>query len=341
MKILILKFNALGDVIRTSYILPGLYEKYDSPTIDWITSDAAHELLRHNPYIRVLASPQMGLDFLESNHYDLVLSFDDEKEVLALLDHVRYDKLTGAYHQHGNKLYSPDAAEWFDMGLLSKDGKKIADLRKKQNQREHNQIFADMLGIKIEGGIFFNSPLIEKKIAAEFDTTAFHIGINPSAGLRWQSKAMPLDEVCKLIVLLAQYRINNRLIKIHLLGGAAEAERNAAIRSRIRQCDIKDWGVDKTLLEFAAIVKACDYIISSDSLALHLAISQQVHNLSFYAPTSASEIGTFGSGLKLISLAEDYCSYSPGADNTTITAERLLQVFKTHCQTLDQVLSRG
>ena len=335
MKILILKFNALGDVIRTSYILPGLYKKYNGPVIDWITSDSARELLRHNPYIRILASPQLGLEFLESNHYDLVLSFDDEDEVLRLIEGIRCDKVLGAYTQGGKKMYSPDSAEWFDMGLLSIHGKKVADARKKQNTREHNQIFADMLGIKIDSGIFFNSALVESKIAGQFDKTVFNIGINPSAGSRWKSKEMPFAEVCKFIELLAQQRINKKNVRIHLLGGVAELERHVAIKNAVRPYELRDWGAENTLLEFAAIVKGCDYIVSSDSLALHLAISQRVPNLSFYAPTSANEIGTFGSGVKVLSLADDYCSYSPNADNASITAERLLTAFRAHGQALD------
>jgi heptosyltransferase II len=336
MKILILKFSALGDVIRTSYLLSGLHNKYDNPVIDWITSNPAHELLRHNPYIRNLGSPQMGLEFLKYNYYDLVLSFDDEEEVLALIKDVHYKKLIGAYMQGEMKLYTPDASEWFDMGLLSKEGKIIADLRKKQNMREHNQIFGDMLGIKIESGIFFNSPLIEKRIEKEFDKATFNIGINASAGSRWRSKEMPFPEVCNLIVMLLRCRIDNKDIKIHLLGGLAEAKRNGEIINSLNECEIKDWGGQNTLLEFAAIVKGCDYIITSDTLALHLAISQRVFNLSYYAPTSANEIGTFGTGVKVISLADDYCNYDPDADNSTITAGRLFDAFKAHCLVLNK-----
>jgi heptosyltransferase-2 len=331
MKILVLKFSALGDVVRTSYILPGLHDKYDNLVIDWITSNAAYELLSRNPYIRTLASPQSGLEFLKSDYYDLVLSFDDEYEVLKLLEGVNCGKIIGAYLQDGGRSYSHDASEWFDMGLISKHGKDIADVKKKKNTREHNQIFSEMLGINIRSGCFFNSKLIERRIAREFDKSVFNIGINPSAGPRWKSKEMPFDEVCRLIEQLMQCRVANKNIKIHLLGGKAEELRNAEIIKHVNACEVRDWGGNNTLLEFAAIVKACDYMISSDSLSLHLAISQKISNLSYYAPTSADEIGTFGTGVKVISLSADYCSYSADADNSTITADRLLNALKVHC----------
>lgn len=335
MKILILKFGALGDVIRTSYILPGLHEKYKNLVIDWITSNAAYELLGQNPYIRTLASPQTGLEFLKLNHYDLVLSFDDEYEVLKLIESISYEKVVGAYMHDGLISYSDDASEWFDMGLISRYGKSEADIKKKKNSREHNQIFADMLGIKIHSGSFFNASTIERRIENHFDRSVFNLGINPSAGTRWKCKEMPFGEVCRLIEKLMQYRIGNKNIKIHLLGGQAEQARNAEIIKNVSKYAVRDWGGKNTLLEFAAIVKGCDYVITSDSLSLHLAVSQNVANLSYYAPTSADEIGTFGTGVKVISLSDDYCNYSSDADNSTITADRLFDAFKAHCRQLN------
>ena len=70
-------------------------------------------------------------------------------------------------------------------------------------------------------------------------------------------------------------------------------------------------------------------IFSSDSLGMHLAIAQRVPSVSFFAPTSADEINTFGFGEKVVSLSADYCSYRPDADNTSLTGERLMEAFCT------------
>jgi heptosyltransferase-2 len=64
-------------------------------------------------------------------------------------------------------------------------------------------------------------------------------------------------------------------------------------------------------------------LVSSDSLALHMAIAQDVRVVAFFAPTSAAEIELYGLGEKIASTAPDYCSYKPDADNSTITVERL------------------
>jgi heptosyltransferase-2 len=65
-------------------------------------------------------------------------------------------------------------------------------------------------------------------------------------------------------------------------------------------------------------------MVSSDSLAMHLAIAQDIPTVAFFSPTSAAEIDGFGRLVKVASTAGDYCSYAKDADNSSITHERLL-----------------
>ena len=324
--ILIVKLGSLGDVVRTSYVLPGLYRKYNDPKIYWLTSPASLDLLRFNPYISELLVSGTALT---NTLFDLVVSLDDEKEALSHVNAIKFKDLTGAFLRDG-PVYSENAAEWFDMGLISRFGKERADELKKLNTREHNEILADMLGIEINGPIFFNSPLIEKRMSRSFSNSYFNIGINSGAGSRWSSKQLKMNETLKLIKELIEMKINEKPTRIYLLGGKKEARRHYFIKDASASARLIDAGTDNSLLEFAAIIKCCDYVITSDSLALHLAISQKVGNLSFYAPTSAAEIGTFGTGVKVISLSADYCSYKKETDNSSITAERIMGAFMSH-----------
>jgi heptosyltransferase-2 len=50
-KILIIKLDALGDVLRTTSILPALIKKYPNSGITWITRKNALPLLEKNSYI--------------------------------------------------------------------------------------------------------------------------------------------------------------------------------------------------------------------------------------------------------------------------------------------------
>ncbi len=330
MNILIIKFGALGDVIRTSYILPGLFKKYDNPKVYWITAPESFDLLRFNPYVDTTMTPDFNMYRLKGRLFDLVISLDDEREVLKTIESIDYKELCGAYLSDNQPTYTGSASAWFDMGLISSFGKATADKLKKENTREHNEIFSEILGIEINEPIFFNSPLIEKRIAKLFNGAYFNLGINSSAGSRWVSKQLPIDETITLIEKLLSLQVAGKQTCVYLLGGREEQERHALIKKAIASDRLIDSGTDNSLLEFAAIIKHCDYVITTDSLALHLAISQKVRNLSFFAPTPSEEIGTFGRGVKIASLADDYCSYRKDADNSTITATRLFDKMLEH-----------
>ena len=50
-RIAILKTAALGDVLRTTSILPGLARCHPGMQVTWLTASSARELLEHNPLI--------------------------------------------------------------------------------------------------------------------------------------------------------------------------------------------------------------------------------------------------------------------------------------------------
>jgi len=323
LKLLIVKFGALGDVVRTSYFLPGLLERYPSASIFWYTARSAIPLLSSNKYITTLFTDDNKDEIFSSVQFDYVISLDDEFEILKTLSDYGVMVDVGAFLDScGDATYTLNSAEWFDMGLLSKLGKTEADKLKRINVKEHNQIFANILNIDIARPYFFNDTN-EDITHLDISKSDFNIGLNSGAGGRWLGKRLLKDQAVGLINKLETMRINGKKIRIFLLGGEAEHKLNESIRS---ECDfsVTDIGVQNSLGVFAKIVSMLDLVITSDSLALHLAVAQGITTVSFFAPTSAAEIGVFGNGVKVISLSEDYCSYCSDADNSSITSDRLL-----------------
>ena len=321
-RILILKLGALGDVVRTSYILPGLHERFGPGTsITWITAPAAIPILRFNPYVAELISIDRctnpaTISALKSVSYEWVLSFDDEVESCGLATQVSAKRISGAFVESGAIHYTEDTREWFDMGLISRFGKARADELKIANTHSHDAIFARMLGIRVDKPGFFNNPLSEAIAATMLQSLPRKIvGLNLSAGRRWPSKSLRQDEAIRLI---DQLQAGGGTCV--LLGGRDDAPYIEAITSQ-REIPVIH---DLSLEEFAGVIRGLDLLITSDTLAVHLAIAQGVPSLSYYAPTSLPEINTFGTGARIASLSPDYCSYRPDADNSTITAERLL-----------------
>lgn len=329
--LLIIKFGALGDVVRTSFILPGLNMKYKNASLYWFTSNSAFDLLRFNPFIAGLFTPTLNLKILENIPFDRIISLDDEIDVLRLIKNLKFKDILGAYlDNNGVPAYTDSASIWFDLGLISRYGKQRADQLKQENRFSHREIMEKMLDIKIERPIFFNSSIIEKSKKTLFSPDFFNIGLNSGAGRRWPSKELKIEETIKLVDKLLFMRIHGKPVKVFLLGGETEMDRHNKIMEAVNNPNLIDSGNNNSILEFAAIIKSLDYVISGDSFALHVAIAQEKPNLSFYSPSPPWEIDTFGIGVKVVSTSADFCSFKKGADNSTITAERLYSSLIAH-----------
>jgi heptosyltransferase-2 len=324
MKVLVIKLGALGDVVRMSYILKPLHVKYGPDLeITWITLQSAFDLLRFDPYVDCLLvherlkEPSVRAS-LKKMHFDLVISWDDEVEALAVLSEISYDRLIGAYLSGSQPIYSPDSSLWFDMGLISKHGKTVADDLKKKNTRTHTQILETVLDLKIEEPLFFGSTLAERRASRLFGKARSRkVGFQLTAGARWPSKEMPLDQAISLIETCLE-----KACDCYLFGGEENRNYNEKIMQAIgrdRLTEVPSAGI----LDLAGRIKCLDLLVCADTLALHLAIAQLVPSVSFFSPTSAAEIDVFGRGVKIASTSPDYCSYRPDADNSSITFSRV------------------
>lgn len=322
--ILVVKFGALGDVIRTSYFARDLKK---NSKLFWITAQASIPLLAGNPHIDVLTSSFQDLNNIEFDH---IFSLDDESETLKAVKNLRFLNLSGAFIKDGRSQYTQNVSEWFDMGLLSMFGKSVADKIKKDNIKSHGEIFKKIFDAPICSPSFFYPKEFRPTCNITYSSRySFLVGINPYAGGRWPSKELPVDELESLIKGLLGLRFKKKL-KIILLGSGEDRVRNNDIKCKFKADNIFIANTDSSLLDFAFQISQLNYLITSDSLALHLSLSQGIRSTAFFAPTSAAEIDTFGICDKVISLANDYCNYSKFCNNKTITGERLLESLKNN-----------
>ena len=335
--ILILKTGALGDVLRTTALLPGLFVRHPEARVTWVTAPGAVDLVRTHPQVAEVVPLDPGapaeLDAVRARlsaagTWDWILSLDDEEPLCRLAAALPARRLSGAtWTSERGATYTEDSAPWFDMGLLSVHGKPEADRQKLANTRSHPEILAEMLGLPTGRPVLPRDPPSEADAAAFADAAGLRghgpvIGLNTGAGGRWRSKMLPPERAVELALELDR-RLEGRAAFL-LLGGRDEAQRNrglaADLEGRVRLIDA---GTDNELLRFAALVSLCDLLITSDSLALHVAVARGVRVLAFFAPTSAAEIELYGLGEKVVSTAPDYCSYRRDADTSTLTIERL------------------
>ena len=350
MEILIVKTAALGDVLRTTSILPGLRRRYPLARITWLTGRGAVDLVRFHPEVAEVlgvatADPddvRRAAQQLSTRRFERILSLDEERELALLATELARGEagvVTGAHVRgDGGLAYTPDAAPWFDLGLLSVHGRAEADRRKRANRASHAELLARVVGVE-PGEPALPLPEPALAFAAEFAgrtglaSVRPVIGLNTGAGGRWESKRLPLERSVELLEELARRGGGQRTFL--LLGGPDERERNAEIERRARgRARLIDAGVSNAPLDFAALIDGLDLLVTSDSLALHVAIARRVPVVAFFAPTSAAEIDLCGLGEKVESLSPAAGSYRSDADTSTLTVERLAAA-------VERVLQRG
>lgn len=310
MKILIVKLGAIGDVLRTTSVLPGLKEKYPPDKIDWITAPKAREILVNNSFIDHLFvwEERENLD-----GYGLVIGLEDDYAAGELVSRLGSEKIIGAYVKDGQPTYTPSS--WFDMSLISKYGIEQANALKRSNRKTFQQHMAELLDVRVAHYVFqLTGDEVEygSKVVRDLGITKGEcvIGINTGAGKRWPLKSWGTAQTIELI-----NRLKKELGVVALiLGGEEERERNAIIA---KETGMPEAGVH-SLRHFAAIINQCGTIFSSDSLAMHFAIALRKQVVVFFGPTPAAEIELYGRGEKIfprmdcLACYKKACAIQPG-----------------------------
>src|ERR1035437_8900415 len=261
-KIVIIKTDATGDVVRTTVLL----HLFANDHITWITAKHNISIL---PFNRVNLQKVIAIDDVEQSgilqdSFDFVISLDDDFKCAAVASKLKTKELIGAYIQGNKVVYTDDSREWFDMGLSSRLGKEKADELKWQNTFSFQEIFFRMLGAKFNGEHY----LIREDIYSNGKPNV--IGIEDRAGARWPTKKW--NQFPQLAEHLKQdgYEVVFFKEREHL----------------------KDYLQD---------IGNTSLIISGDTLGMHIALALKIPIVTLFTCTSAVEIYGYNNMEKIVS----------------------------------------
>lgn len=310
-KILIIKLDATGDVLRTTSILPSLKKKFPKSHITWITRKNAKELFINNLFVDELLIFENNdtLARLLVEKFDLLIH-PDASAVSASLASICNAKSKKGYvlDEKGKVIpVNNDAVEWLEMGAFD-------DLKKK-NQKTYQEIIHKIAGLDYQKDeiqlhlnqteLDFKNNFYEKNKLNKFK---YLVGLNTGAGTRWQYKQWHLDGYSELIEKLV---LNNE-IGILLYGGPDEVERNEILKNKFP--NVIDTGTDNTLRQFFSLLDLCDVLVTSDTMALHAATALKKKIVCLFGPTSYAEIEDYGRVNKIIPDLDCLVCYKPKCD---------------------------
>ncbi len=295
-KILVIKFDALGDVLRTTAILPSLRKRFPEAQITWLSRSNAADIFRHNSYVDRFWSMEdpATLAKLSLEEFDLMVH-PDASSASAYYAGLSKAKVKKGFSIDSKGCVLPinkEAAEWFELGAF--------DNLKKQNRKPYQQVIHEIAGLPYEKSeIVIELTDAERLFAKQFyDTRAlnkfdFIVGLNTGAGGRWKYKKWTLQGYKDLIRALSQkYRCG-----ILLYGGHEEIERNKQLS--VMGQNVIDTGTNNSLREFFALISLSDIVVTGDTMALHTAAALKKQVICLFGPTSANEIEDYGRIIKV------------------------------------------
>ena len=329
-RVLIIKLGAMGDVLRTTFILEGLKNKYKNSTIDWLVDKKNIDVLIGNRYIDIIIpNDNKVFDFLSSTKYDIVINLDLSPESLSFTKIAFANTKIGYYLDDKRNIVGTNnyAKKW----LLT----SAYDELKKNNTETYQYWMSKILELEKDD----YEIVVPISKPAKLKATKFSsliklskkdkvIGINPGAGKRWIMKKWRVEKYIKLINLLSK-----KGYKILLLGGKDdEREIKTILKQKIK--NVYSTGTDNSVQEFFAMVNLCDLVVCGDTMAMHAALGLNKNVVAIFGPTSFCEIEMYNRGTKIVSM-DCNCCYRPDCNKKVkcmdkVTVEIVLDAVETY-----------
>jgi ADP-heptose:LPS heptosyltransferase len=342
-RILVIKLGAMGDVLRTTSILPTLGKRYSTPHITWVTRSESLDLLQNNPLVDSLMVVE-GEDLvrLQVQMFDLVINPEAAKESAALASIARGKDKRGFGLSPGGFVFAFNrgAEEIFHLGLF--------DDMKRRNRKSYEELLCQLADLP-----YHRIPPMLRLTDDEIDFgKAFRkrrhirrnrpvVGINTGGGGRWVLKRWTIEGFVELAG-----RLSERLeAQVLLLGGPAEVEINKDILSRLEGKAV-DTGCFNSIRRFGALIGLCDVVVTGDSLALHMALALEKRVVALFGPTSAAEVDLYGMGKKITAKMDCLCCYREKCEKSqncmeSISAETVYQAVDEQIACLGGVTDEG
>jgi len=287
-RVLIVKLDAMGDVLRSTVILPKLHETRQGARVTWLTRKASATLLTGNPHIDeiwILDEPE-SIALITAREWDLVINLDNSPISASLATIAKAREYIG-FVLSKTGIITPTnhaAAEWLTMACF--------DRAKKANKQSYQEHMYAICGFNspIERPVLTLSDAARQRAASLLKTglegKAMRVGINTGAGGRWPLKMMDEKALAELIGHILQ---ETDWILL-LLGGPGEKDRNDRLARLFLENRVIHAGCEHPPGDFAALTGECSAMLCGDTLALHIATALGIPTVALFCPTSFAEI---------------------------------------------------
>jgi ADP-heptose:LPS heptosyltransferase len=258
-QILIIKLGALGDVIRTTPLVVRFRKMYPGCHITWITQSPA--VLPKDQVDLILSPDHISVMNALSDHYDIALNLDKEKEACLMLARADADQKFGfTWTDHHIDAATPAAEHKLVTGLF--------DNVSKANTKNYLEEIFEICHLDFQDEPYLLN--INQALASKWEGILRPlaagkpiVGLNTGCGDRWKTRLWPKEMWVELI-----QGLQNAGFFPLLQGGAQEHEMNLWYQAQTGA----HYAGHFSLEEFFAMTSATDIVVTQVSMMMHIAI---------------------------------------------------------------------
>ncbi len=287
--ILIIKLGATGDVIRTTPLLHRLLREYPEHAIHWLTysPDVVPSLVH-----RAMMFGPESLLCIEETHYDLVINLDKDPQACALANRVHAREKMGFIMLNGKPAPANSNAEHkFLTGLF--------DDVNQANTKSYPQEIFEICGWEFHGEEYIiDRPKENRFLEARLGQRV--VGLNTGCGERWTSRRWKEEYWIDLV-----HRLTNAGMTPLLLGGKQEHDFNTRLAASSGAIYLGHFA----MRDFIALVDSCDTVVTTVTLALHIAIALQKKVVLMNNIFNPNEFELYGRGSIVAPQRQCHCFF--------------------------------
>ncbi len=302
-RVLLVNLDAMGDVVRTTALLPALKRAYPESHVTWVTLKNAAPILANNPHVDevLLYGPETVLE-LEPRRFEVVLNVDKSRRSAALAQRVTADDRRGFGANPWGAIVPLTAQADYQYWTGLDD-----ELKFRGNEKSEQQMLAETMGLE-----FRRDPYVlelsdaerafveDRRRAWGLDGASPVVGLNTGCSELFPYKKLPVEFQARVAEELAARHPGVRLL---LLGGPEDVARNRAIAAQCR-VPLLETPCDEGLRRGIQYLELAEVVVTGDSLGMHLAIGRRKRVVAWFGLTCPQEIDLFERGEAVLARVE-------------------------------------
>jgi heptosyltransferase-2 len=290
-QVLVVKLGAMGDVLRTTALLPDIVAAHHRTAVTWVARRESLPVVRGNPLVHRSFAADEAVAVLSTRRFAAIYALDADEDALALA------RLAQAPIRRGYRAGEHGTAVGVEPGgddTLFRLG--LSDAAKRANRRSYLELLGCTAGIRWSG----RAPVLvlqdETVRAVRRELGGLErplIGVNAGAAARWQHKRWTPRHTAAFVA-----RLHDEGMSAILFGEDEDARANRALAARFGPRVHAFESSESAPRLFAAIAQL-DALVTTDTLAMHAGWALARPIVALFGPTSAPEIDLGPNDVKL------------------------------------------